>query len=614
MNSDSNSEKYLRTAMRAIQGEAPPSSKEELEFDVDAAIAGNDLFKIWQMIPRLAALDGLTLTVIKTKLHQKFKRDFSPREFERHIKEHQKKQKKAGRGMVPGITVTDRRVPDVSEDTLAALRVANEPPELFMRSGDMVHVVRDERERPSIERVDEAYFRGCMARAVDYFKVTLQGGEIHIPPPIEVVRDVMSRSEDWGFPPLTSLVEIPTLRPDGTILDTPGYDPQSHMIYAPAAGLETLPVPESPTVDDVDGAVALLDDTIGEFPYADQASRANTFGLLLTPIVRPALQGCCTPLALIDAPRAGTGKSLLVDVFSTITTGRPGAMMPYPEKEEEMQKQVFSSLIAGRPLICFDNLEGILQSPCLALAITAKDYESRVLGVSENMVVPNNATWVVTGNNIRPSGDMPRRCYQIRLDAKMSNPFRGRTFRHSDLLAWVSENRARLLHALLVIARYWFAAGQPVKIADPLGSFEAWHRTVGSILAYAGVEGFLGNLDEFMVQADETALQWEGFLLALADQYPKGSAFTVSELAEQAAKSDRLRHSLPDTLSMALEKKSGGFQRSLGNAFSKRREMRFGETGAHLVRGSISRTRAVYWKVIIPGLSEDQDDLILSMN
>ena len=79
-------------------------------------------------------------------------------------------------------------------------------------------------------------------------------------------------------------------------------------------------------------------------------------------------------------------------------------------------------------------------------------HEARILGVSKNMTVPNRSTWMVTGNNIRLGGDMPRRCYQIRLNAKSSKPYSGRKFKHPDLLRWVEDNRSELLHALLVIA------------------------------------------------------------------------------------------------------------------------------------------------------------------
>ena len=96
------------------------------------------------------------------------------------------------------------------------------------------------------------------------------------------------------------------------------------------------------------------------------------------------------------------------------------------------------------------------------------------------------ATWIATGNNIQLCGDLPRRCYWIRLDARESRPWQRKNFKHPDLLGWVTRNRGRLIHALLTLARAWFAAGKPKAPNSPrLGSFEAWTETVGGMASSA---------------------------------------------------------------------------------------------------------------------------------
>ncbi len=200
---------------------------------------------------------------------------------------------------------------------------------------------------------------------------------------------------------------------------------------------------------------------------------------------------------------------------------------------------------------------------------------------------------------------MPRRCYHIRLDAKMSNPFKGREFKHPDLLQWTMENRGRLLHALLVMARAWYSAGRKKKVKDALGSFEAWHQTVGSILAYCGVEGFLGNMNRFLEEADDTANQWEAFLLTIADHYPKAREFTVAELVERMTQSEPLRLSLPDALSD--DRKGLDLRKRIGNAFSRRRDQRFGDLGVYLKRGVLEGHKKIAnWKVIVPAIDGEE--------
>jgi hypothetical protein len=63
-----------------------------------------------------------------------------------------------------------------------------------------------------------------------------------------------------------------------------------------------------------------------------------------------------------------------------------------------------------------------------------------------------------------------------------------------------------LVWAALTLVQNWLAAGKPSFRGRPLGSFEAWSRTVGGILQTAGITGFLENQNEFYETADEDSL------------------------------------------------------------------------------------------------------------
>lgn len=78
------------------------------------------------------------------------------------------------------------------------------------------------------------------------------------------------------------------------------------------------------------------------------------------------------PIALIDAPQAGTGKTLLAEVVANIHTGSNAAMKPAPgNNDEEWRKTLTALLQAGHPLTIFDNVDSVLRAPSLALAVTA---------------------------------------------------------------------------------------------------------------------------------------------------------------------------------------------------------------------------------------------------
>ncbi len=43
-------------------------------------------------------------------------------------------------------------------------------------------------------------------------------------PPVNVARTLLCKNE-WAFPKVAGIITAPTLRPDGSVLDRPGYDP-----------------------------------------------------------------------------------------------------------------------------------------------------------------------------------------------------------------------------------------------------------------------------------------------------------------------------------------------------------------------------------------------------
>jgi hypothetical protein len=498
---------------------------------------------------------------------------------------------------VPKIQVNNRHLRDVTTDALEALRLANNPPEVFVRAGSLVRVREDEHGTPQIQLMELNHIRGRLARVADFVRVGKQGNswvETKVNPPEIVVKDLMALSK-WPFPPLEAVVESPILRPDGSIFDTPGYDSQTRLYYRPVPGFKCPEIPKNPNRESVRAALDLINEAIGEFPYGDSSSAANTLGLMLTPIVRQAVNGP-VPMALIDKPQAGTGGSLLAETIALIGTGRTAEMLGAPRDDEEWRKQITSKLAAGGTMITIDNVEGALFAPSLARALTARTWTDRILGRSETVTVSQRATWIATGNNIILRGDLPRRCYWIRLDARQSRPWQRENFRHPDLLSWVSKKRGELVGALLTIARAWFAANKPKATEVPrLGSFEAWTEIVGGIVTFAGIGGFLSNLKELYDKADQGNAEWEGFLEEWWRQRGE-DPITVKDLHKFIEVEVSLKDALPGDLAEALDKGKGSFTRKLGNALAKRAGTRYGEEGLHIAEAGEFR-RAKLWSV-----------------
>jgi hypothetical protein len=486
------------------------------------------------------------------------------------------------------IVVSNRPLPEMTADALRALVRTNNPPEVFVRGGQLVTIAEDEKGRPVVRAATSDYVRGLIARAARCVRATTVKGvtvETDILPPMDLVRDLMALSvNEWteiigapAFPPLEGVVEVPLLRPDGSIFDTPGYDPLTRVVYRPAPGVRALEVPHQPGADDVEWARSMIDEVFGEFPYDNEASRANALAGMLTPILRRSFGGPA-PALIIDAPAAGTGKTLMGQVISTIATGQGAPVMTAPRDEEEWRKKLTSVLMAGMTVILIDNVEHQLRSDTLAAMLTATEWSDRALGGNETLKLPQCATWIVTGNNIRLGGDLARRCFWVRLDAKIARPWQRGGFRHDDLLGWVAEHRGEIVTALLILARAWLVVGRPAQPVPGLGNFSPWARCLGGVLARAGVGGFLGNLDVMYDEADESAAQAEAFVLALREKFGDQD-WAARELADAIRTDEELKSLTPDEIGVD---QPGSLTRRVAAWLRKHQGTRYGPEGRHV--------------------------------
>jgi hypothetical protein len=179
--------------------------------------------------------------------------------------------------------------------------------------------------------------------------------------------------------------------------------------------------------------------------------------------------------------------------------------------DDEWRKRVTAKLRQIPTMVLIDNLRNEHDSSAVAAALTAPFWEDRILGVSEMTRLPIRCIWIATGNNPSFSNEMARRLIRIRLDARVDQPWRRETFRHPDLMGWVRANRAKLVAACLTLGQAWIAAGRP-RGSRSIGSFENWAQTIGGVLGVAGIEGFLGNIDEMMEVSDSEGTVWRAFV------------------------------------------------------------------------------------------------------
>ena len=166
---------------------------------------------------------------------------------------------------------------EVVQGALSGLAAADD---IFHRSCRLVHVVTESAEHsgitrsntPHIRQLPVAYLREKLAQTC-FFYVDTDDGRAQKSPPRACVDAIHQRGHWPGIRQLEGVTTSPTLRPDGSILNEPGYDAATGVLYLPNGDPPTIP--ESPTRDD---AVAAAEETLARrrgFPVREAGTRCG---------------------------------------------------------------------------------------------------------------------------------------------------------------------------------------------------------------------------------------------------------------------------------------------------------------------------------------------------
>ncbi|MEV6287409.1 DUF3854 domain-containing protein [Kribbella sp. NPDC051770] len=393
------------------------------------------------------------------------------------------------------VRVDGKELRDLTRDALAVLASANQPePSLFQRDSALA-----EANGQGITKVSKDRMRHLLGEAADWYNLRKVKDKVvrkAINPPFDVISNVLVAHELWQpFPALERVVTTPVFAADGTLRTQPGYHPSSRSLYLPPAGLVIPDVSPAPSKTEVKEAKRLIKELFQDFVFVGDSDRAHAWALLLQPFARELIRGF-TPMYSTQAPKQGTGKTLLVRSALAASVGYVDSISA-PHGDDEMRKTLGATFMAAAPVLFIDNLDRQLNYPSLASALTSPIWTGRVLGKSENSSNVINCTFVLTGNNPRFSADMERRVVKIRLDTLLEDPSKREGFKLS-LPGWALENRGRLVWAACTLISSWIDKGRPGpgKAVPSLGSYGAWRRVIGGILEAHGVPGFLETPEE----------------------------------------------------------------------------------------------------------------------
>jgi hypothetical protein len=370
---------------------------------------------------------------------------------------------------------------------------------IYQRAGQLVHIVEDATPCRSVDvAVGSLRIRALAApalreRIAENVNLVRESNDKleRVRPPGWLVSAILHRGE-WPadhIPPLSGIIRSPMLRPDYSVIQTPGFDRATGLYYKPDG--EFPAVPDAPTLANAREAAGALLEAVCDFPFLEsdeEDHRSAWLAYVLTLAGRPAIPGPC-PLFVFDAPAAGSGKSLLVDVANLIVFGSVAARYSWNGDNAELRKTITTVAIEALPAVLLDNLDSEIRSPALDACLTGTTWRDRVLGKSESTgTLPLTTVWSATGNNVQLEGDTSRRALFVRLEPNVDDPEARTEFRHDNLLQWTRENRHRLAVAAVTILRAYAVDKLPQRKLASWGSFEGWTRLVRQAVTWLGFQ------------------------------------------------------------------------------------------------------------------------------
>lgn len=344
--------------------------------------------------------------------------------------------------------------------------------DVFDRAGCLVRVI--EGAASVLDKHSLGYFLG---QRYNWKKITKEGPK-PVDPPLKVCEQMISLGGARRLRELVQIVTAPLILPGGDIISGPGYDATTGLY------LHTNPIINIcsfPSLEEVSAAIGRLWLPFREFPFASAVDRGVFLAALLTAVTRPGLG--LSPMFGIDAAEQGSGKTLLARCLAAIGTGLQAVITPHVARggEEEIRKRIYALLLQCAAVVVWDNVVGMFDSPAFAALVTSSKYSDRKLGVSETSEVPARTMWVVTGNNLTPAGDMPRRLAVCRIETNVTDPY-AREF-DLDPEQYCLANREQMVADVITIIRGYMTHSTE-RAPGRVPTFEEWDTLVRQPVAW----------------------------------------------------------------------------------------------------------------------------------
>ncbi len=378
-----------------------------------------------------------------------------------------------GRPSIPEIIVGfDEEA--VANEGIAALAAC---PELFVHDAQLVTLVprahpglavADATPTLRIEPLPSPRLRELLSRSARWLVPQSGDGAQYVVShvPKWVVSGIAARRHWPGLRSLTAVVTAPVLRPDGTVLATPGYDPATGLYLAPREALPTLD--RSPTLDDARAAVETLLESVEHVPFAAPIDQAAWLAMLLTPLARFAVTAGLPLCVVEDSPRSRWSDDVITDIANLIGAGPAAAidaddLVPSPRRSIDVLRENGESIAR------------ITNGTMRSTTVWRRTHE-----VLQRARATSGFVWFASTTRAQRDAELSRFALTARCEGERMTVHDGDAFIRD-------RTTSDLLVAGLTILRAYQAAGRPDVRLTRWAGFEQWSAVVRAAVVWCGM-------------------------------------------------------------------------------------------------------------------------------
>lgn len=373
-----------------------------------------------------------------------------------------------------------------------------------------------------IEPMGEADLLKVAASTSACYKPRKGGVQEMVEHPKAALSILLHQKAGGNAPTITGVLTHPTVRLDGTVLNTPGIDRDTGLFATDSVMLDCRAYT---LVEARAAAQRLVANCLPGFRFESPQDRDAALSGFFLAVMRRVLD--IAPGFAALANHQWSGKTTLCRAIHLVATGRDMPVSNLPMRDDGEGEKLIAAVLARNPeMVCFDNIpEGYtVRSKTLAQALTAAVFEARLLGVSRMLSCQTNVLIAVTGNNLSFGSDEVGRFLSTRLTGRGTDG-------PSAVLPYFMAVRQQVLQDIVgCVAGYIQHCGET--LATP-SRFVQWDRMVRYPMIWLGFSDPAASFEVNDARSEDSqALQQ--LLRTLADLYADKD-FTTANLATAAA-------------------------------------------------------------------------------